>query len=128
MGQERFGLKIGFSNVVTIGDLDKFWWSIEGKILIKVVKENVRGTSGYGGVKKLVISLCKIKDWKYSQNKHFKALEIEQCLTRNWEVCILEKLQELLVKAEISVWSPCLGKISSPLLHQFVWSARIIVF
>lgn len=59
MGQERLGVKIGCSNVVTIDDLDGFCWRSGGKILIKVV--NVRGASGYGDVKRLVISLCKMQ-------------------------------------------------------------------
>lgn len=61
MSKERLGLKIGFSNMVTIGDFGKFWWSSGGKTLIKVVEENVRRTSGYGDIKRFVISFCKIQ-------------------------------------------------------------------
>lgn len=71
VSQERLGLKIAFSNVVTVDDFNNFWWSNEQKILVKVVEENVRRTSRYGDVKRLVISHCKgkVQNWTKQSKK-----------------------------------------------------------
>lgn len=71
MSEERLGLKIGFSNVVTIGDFGRLWWSSGGKMLIKVVEENVRRNSGYGDIRGwwFISAKYKYKTRQNSQNK-----------------------------------------------------------
>jgi hypothetical protein len=59
---------------VIIGDFDKFWWRDGSKNLIKICRENVRETPGYGDIKRLVVKYM-YKTTQNSEKQIFQGTE-----------------------------------------------------